>query len=490
MKSTEGLPPLEAGAVVYAQQCAACHGNNGEGNGPAAVWLYPKPRNFSAGLFKIKSTPGNSLPTDEDLFQTITRGLPGSSMPSFTFLSERDRRNVVQYIKVLTSTTDDSGKRVSRFDEHKPEAPMEVPPEPPATLETVAQGKLVYDKFKCAACHGETGVGDGPSSQGLKDNAGMPLRPRDFNSGSFRGGHTGHDLYLRIATGMAGTPMPTFGDDAMKPGERWAVVQYIQSLRRKESEINDILAPADGVIHAMRATRSLPTDPGDPLWETMDSTRVPLNPLWPEASPIPAVAVRALHDGRRVAILLQWRDPSMDGAAVRIQDFQDAAAMQFSMNGTTPFLGMGDANNPVNLWHWKASWQQEVEGQRPDVNTAYVSMHADLYPETKTLYRTAEAAGNLVAQPHTSSVEDANAHGFGTLKSQPSSGQNVMGKGVWRDGFWNLMFVRDLRPGDKDDVAFEVGQSKPVAFAVWDGQNRDRNGRKVISNWYQLHFEP
>src|SRR3974377_1506613 len=91
--------PLPVGRAVYEQHCAACHGANGDANGPAAVWLYPKPRNFSAGMFKIKSTPGTTLPTDEDLFQSVTRGLSGSSMPSFPYLPETQRRDVVQYVK-------------------------------------------------------------------------------------------------------------------------------------------------------------------------------------------------------------------------------------------------------------------------------------------------------------------------------------------------------------------------------------------------------
>jgi hypothetical protein len=103
----------DRGPSVYAQHCAACHGPNGDGNGPAAVWLYPKPRDFSAGLFKIKSTPGQSLPTDEDLFQSVTRGLPGSSMPSFTCYSEQERRGTGQYTKRLRIFVDKSGKRIN-----------------------------------------------------------------------------------------------------------------------------------------------------------------------------------------------------------------------------------------------------------------------------------------------------------------------------------------------------------------------------------------
>src|SRR5512135_149716 len=66
----------QAGKVVYLQHCVSCHGPNGDGSGTASVWLFPRPRNFNAGLFKIKSTPGTALPTDDDLFNTVTRGLP------------------------------------------------------------------------------------------------------------------------------------------------------------------------------------------------------------------------------------------------------------------------------------------------------------------------------------------------------------------------------------------------------------------------------
>jgi hypothetical protein len=346
----------------------------------------------------------------------------------------------------------------------------------------------LFSKLACIACHGETGAGDGPNASTLKDTLGLFLPPRDFNTGAFRGGHTGRDLYLRIAIGLAGTPMVAFGTNVMTDRERWSVVHYIQSLRRKDVEINDILAPSDGLVHALRARGKTPVDPADPAWEALDPARVVLNPLWPEKDLIYAVAVRAMHDGERLAILCTWKDPVPDGAPVRVQDFQDAIALQFSMNGNTPFLGMGDANNPVNIWQWKAGWQQECDGQRPDMPELYASMHSDTYFSTS--YRTAADAGNALSIPHRSPVEDANARGFGTLKSQPPAGQNVSGKGIWRDGSWSVLFVRELQSPETDDVKLAAGKSIPVAFAIWDGQNRDRNGRKVVSNWHKLILEP
>lgn len=487
---------LRSGQAVYARHCAACHGVHGDGNGPAAVWLHPKPRPFDSGFFKIRSTPAGSLPTDEDLFQVVTRGMPGSSMPGFTYhLSEQEQRDVVRYVKHLTARVDESGRRINFFEEARTQgrapASITVPPEPPVTVRSLALGQEIYAKLACSVCHGPRGEGVGPATPALRDMRGFALPARDFNTGAFRGGHTGRDLYLRIATGLAGTPMPPYDDSVVSPEQRWALVHYLQSLRRKEMEIHDILATGDGVIHASRLSRQVPVDPADPFWETLAPVHVPLNPLWLENNLIAAVAVRAAHDGRRVAILCTWRDPVANGAPVRVQDFQDAIALQFSMNDAAPFLGMGDQSQPVNIWQWKAGWQQERGEPRPDVDSVYVSMHTDLYPETDALHRTAEAAGNLLAQPApVSPVEDGNARGFGTFSPQPLSGQNVAGRGLWRDSHWHVVFVRELQSGDSADAQFAPGRRVPVALAVWDGRNRDRDGRKVISNWHQLAFEP
>ena len=87
-------------------------------------------------------------------------------------------------------------------------------------------------------------------------------------------------------------------------------------------------------------------------------------------------------------------------------------------------------------------------------------------------------------------MEDANARGFGTLKAQTPEEQNVDGKGIWRDGFWNVVFMRNLKSSEDNDVKFSTKEPVPVAFAVWNGEQKDRNGRKVISNWYKLILEP
>jgi DMSO reductase family type II enzyme heme b subunit len=484
---------LELGRRLYDQHCAPCHGVDGSGQGPAAIWLFPKPRNFSAGLFKIQSTPPGTLPSDEDLFRSISQGLPGSAMPAFGYLGEAERWALVGYVKYLTAYTNAQGQRVNRFEEQQAAGvvpgPIEVPPEPPVTVDSLALGRAVYARMQCHLCHGETGAGDGPQVPLLKDSFGFPARPRDFNTERFRGGSSGRDLYLRIRIGLAGTPMVPYGDDVMTPEERWALVHYIRSLRRTDVAVNDLLQPEDNRI-PLRRVGKLPTDPLDPAWEQWEASRIPLHPLWPEPQQVYAVAVRAVTDGRKLALWMQWRDPLAQTRALRVEDFQDAAAVQFALGPEPAFLGMGDRQNPVNIWHWKAAWQAELAaGNGPDIAQAYPAMHVDTYFQPQRHFLTARDAGNFLAQPHRSPVEDANARGFGSFQSQPPARQNVTGQGVWTDDSWTVVFVRELRNRDPDDAQFVPGRSVPVAFAVWNGEQGDRNGRKMISHWYRLEWE-
>ena len=245
----------------------------------------------------------------------------------------------------------------------------------------------------------------------------------------------------------------------MKPEERWAVVHYVQSLRRTDVAVNDLLAPENSAIRVTR-WRRLPTDPMDNFWESLDRCACRSIHSGLSQTGLCRGGFGAVTDGKQLAVLLQWRDELPQNSAIRVQDFQDGAALQFSLSGKYGFLGMGDKENPVNLWSWKAGWQAEGT---PDMDSVYQSMHSDAW--TFTNFSTAISAGNVVSQPHKSPVEDANAAGFGSFKSQPIAQQNVAGKGVWHDGFWNVVFIRDLKSKDADDVKFVAGKSVPVAFA-------------------------
>src|SRR5690606_38278454 len=83
-----------AGKPLYDLRCAPCHGIKGDGNGPAAELLDPRPRDFTSGIYKIRTT-SNKVPTDQDIFRIITEGMPGTSMPGWAVLPEKDRCNLV-----------------------------------------------------------------------------------------------------------------------------------------------------------------------------------------------------------------------------------------------------------------------------------------------------------------------------------------------------------------------------------------------------------
>ncbi len=217
----------QAADSLYERQCAFCHGGAGRGDGPAASHLRIAPADFSAGNFKLRSTPSGAMPTDGDLFGTISRGIPGSGMPSFATLTREERQSLVRTVKDL-SRPREGGESYFRS---RPSGPaVTVPSRPPTGVTILAKGAKLYRELACASCHGDEGRGDGRSAPELKDYAGRPISPTDFTLGVFLGGADPKQLYLRLATGLNGTPMAEYGDDVLRPEDRWALVEYLLSL--------------------------------------------------------------------------------------------------------------------------------------------------------------------------------------------------------------------------------------------------------------------
>jgi cytochrome c oxidase cbb3-type subunit 2 len=217
---------VERGREVYGRRCVGCHGEQGDGNGPAATFLDPRPRNFTIGSFKFRTTPSGSLPTDGDLYRTLTRGVRFTAMPTWHELPDKDRVAVIAFIKTFSS----------RWKEERPEPPIVIGEPPKATPELLERGKALYAQAKCFQCHGEGGRGDGPSADELEDDLKFKIRPADFTKGQFKGGSDVRDIYRTMTTGLDGTPMPSFAD-SMKDDERWAISYYVLSF----SAFNDPL---------------------------------------------------------------------------------------------------------------------------------------------------------------------------------------------------------------------------------------------------------
>jgi cytochrome c oxidase cbb3-type subunit I/II len=218
------------GKEVYERRCIGCHGTNGDGNGPAATFLYKqRSRNFTLGVFKFRLTK-EPLPTDGDLLRTITRGVRGTAMPAWYELPLTDRLAVIQYIKYeLAVDRSDPAKRYAYFTEEPPGAPLYIGRPPAPSQQMLAHGKEVWQAAKCWECHGNTGKGDGEKAPGLKDDFGFPIRPADLTSGQFKSGPRVEDIFRTMTTGLSGTPMPSYRDSLPDP-DRWALAYYVIAL--------------------------------------------------------------------------------------------------------------------------------------------------------------------------------------------------------------------------------------------------------------------
>lgn len=221
------LPETQAlvnlGKQVFNTACFYCHGEEGKGNGKARRYLFLMPRDFTSGKFKVRSTPTGSLPTDEDLFRTITVGLPEYRMPRFKYLSAKERWALVYYIKTFFPP----------FKESKPE-PITLGEAPPVTAEMLAQGRELFHQAECWKCHGKQGKGDGPSAPDLKDDWDNPIRLLDWTQGErvFKRGAGARDVLHTMLTGFTGTPMPSY-EGVFTDEQAWALASYVQEIVKK-----------------------------------------------------------------------------------------------------------------------------------------------------------------------------------------------------------------------------------------------------------------
>ena len=218
------------GKEVYERRCIGCHGEKGDGNGPAATFLFnQRPRNFDAGVFKFRLTQ-KPVPTDGDLLRTITRGVRGTAMPAWYELPLTDRLAVIQYIKYeLAVDRSDPAKPYAFFTEEPPGQPLYVGQPPAPSQQILDRGKEVWQNAKCWECHGQTGKGDGEKAPGLKDDFNFPVRPADLTSGQFKSGPSVQDIFRTMSTGFSGTPMPSYRDSLVEQ-DRWALAYYVLSL--------------------------------------------------------------------------------------------------------------------------------------------------------------------------------------------------------------------------------------------------------------------
>lgn len=236
---------LTQGQRAYAVYCRACHGDHGDGKGPAASGLRPPPRDFTLGVFKFAAVPGGALPNDDDLRRIVRSGLHGTAMRAWDGIPAPELEAVVQYLKTFST----------RWREEEPGEPILPTPNPwrGRDREAAVRGRDLYHGLaQCTACHpaylsrreiGEasrrlTGSAPGDFRDDMygavakKSDYGVLILPPDFTRAdlrSIRPDHRLEDLYRVIASGVGGTAMPTWRD-SLPEEDLWALVHYVDRL--------------------------------------------------------------------------------------------------------------------------------------------------------------------------------------------------------------------------------------------------------------------
>ena len=503
----------EEGKRVYEKSCAHCHGTEGRGDGSAAENLLPKPRDFTRGLYKIRSTEAGQLPTDQDLFDIITEGMPGSSMPGWeNALNANERWEVVAYIKTFHDG----------FKESTAPRQIDLAGKIAYSEQSVETGEALYTELGCVECHGNVGRGDGTSAPTLTDEWGFQTWPANLAQGwNFRGGSETEDIFKRFIGGLAGSPMPAFEgdsflhfgltseeskrltelenkdemteaedeesaafyekmdvavdialritegetlspedqltfDNAMKVvyEKSWHLANYVKSLSPEKRPVSAI---GDNALRAQYVNGELPAL-GDAAWETLTSSHFPLVGqviLEPrQFNPtIDSVNVKSFYNDNEVAFLFTWDDRTHTTALEDEETgkvLEDALAIQFPVK-----VPQGPtAPKPYFLWG----------GRLP------------VY-----LWHWKASAPKQIAELTAKGIDKAEVQAVQS---------DIQAEGTYTDGQYNLWVKRALRTDDKKDLQLEPGVFVPIAFSAWDGANDDRDAKRVISSWYTFVLEP
>jgi len=483
----------QMGKDLYQQRCEVCHGEQGAGDGPAADFMYPKPRDFTLALFKYKTSPGTSLPRDEDLFTIIKFGLTGTGMPAWkSLLSDEQINSLIPVLKAfdITAAWAPEEAEDEAFDEDghylKTDFRINTEKEPldgrvAFSQASAGKGKPIFEKV-CAKCHGKEGRGNITSGKKLEDDWGNRLWPRDLTKPwTWRVSEVAGDddkardatinnIYYRLSIGLIGTPMPAHrateegNKDAISLEDRWHVANYVYTLRNKTVPPSD-----EPVVKAMFVEGRLPEDINAKIWDNAPAVTLPLVPNIIKETRLftplnEAITVRVLYNNDDIAFLLEVNDrtDSRPGEkeATQIHDtnltmYSDAFAIQVPKADAyetqpvvvKPLYRHGDPRHATAIWYWNAG---SIDPQ-------------------------------VAAR---SSVFDATGP---NQKLVPREGDSQLAvTGSWKHARWRVMMKRPRQAVANGDVSFEDGMFLPISFANWDGNNGEIGSRHTLTTWYWL----
>jgi mono/diheme cytochrome c family protein len=473
----------ESGKTLYLQYCAQCHGDTGDGAGYATPHLFPRPRDFTIGRFKVRTTPSGALPTHQDLVNIIRRGMPYTSMPDWPSLTDREVSDLAYFLKTFSAAFS-SAERVPQ--------PVPLPSPPAVTQESIELGKQLYVDTGCVKCHGTLGRGDGPSAPTLVDDLGYPIRAANLaHSWTFRGGSSREDIFRTMSTGFNGAPMPAF-DESLSVEQRWAITDFIVSLSGTSGPGYTNLVVAKPSLDPIDLAKGAASFESAPLarFPVVGQIMEPGRAFRPHVT---SLTVQAIYDTESIALLVRWHDmnadttgtnglslpvpleeeetppggapaPSADenpfgdavvaapdpfaveqAPTVAASEFSDAVAVQIPSQvpsgARKPYFILGDAQSPVDLWFF------DLAGSEPLQFT-----------------------------------------GRGSSDIAPNDTGDLAGVASYDQGEWSVIFTRPLRVTSGASLA--PGQFLPVAFSVWDGFSQERGNRRGLTAWYSIYVEP
>lgn len=455
---------LMRGKQVYMEKCAYCHGDKGKGDGPAADYSMPQPRNLTKGHIKIRSTSFGKIPTDKDLMNVINNGLRSTTMPGWKHLPINDRKSLLIYIKSLS-------KKFQKFKKRgKSHKIIKVGKEPALSTEGIERGKTLF-MTQCSGCHGVEGRGDGVATQRIVDYSSSAIWPRNLSQPwTFRRGSTRKDIFKTLRTGLSTTSMPKFSPRVFSDQQIWDIVSFVSTLAPLTQP--NMQSP----IKAKKVAGEISDNPNSKEWQHAQASFVPLGAQL-QAKPksyFPTVRnliIRAIHNKKEVALYIQWDDPSLDPRLKEFTDvkespapplpehmqgkdpkepqeavtpeYPDAIAVQFpiKLEGQKPYFLNGDAEHPVNLWKWTTSSNKATE-----------------------------------------------IHATGLENWSKEEEEEVTAKGSFSYGKYSVIMKRAFKVDD-DDIQFQTGRPIPIAFNVWDGYHEETGNKKSISSWFTLWLD-
>ena len=486
----------ESGKKLYLKYCSQCHGDKGDGEGYATPHLRPRPRNFTTGKFKVRTTPNGALPTHQDLVNIIRRGMPYTSMPAWPDLSDQEVSDLAYFI--TTFSPDFSNP------ENVPQ-PVPLPSAPNATNESIELGKKLYEETGCVKCHGTLGRGDGPSAPTLKDDWGHPIRAADLaQSWTFRGGSSREDIFRTMSTGFNGTPMPSFLD-ALTPEQRWAITDFIVSLSGSNGPGYTNLVVAKHVADPIDLAKGAASFASAPVarFPIVGQIMEPGRAFHPPAT---SVTVQAIYDAESIALLVRWHDMSAEktgtnGPSLPVPPEEEeepaarprprrerrrASSATRKSRRRRPGRRRSRPRGPLCRGSSGASRPAiRVLRRRVDPDSfagadgrPQALLHLRRRPELRWI-----SGSSIWPAPSPSSSPAREAR-----TSRPTTrGISPVSRATTRE---NGRSSSSGRFAPSSGAPFSPGEFMPIAFSVWDGFSRERGNRRGLTLWYSLYVEP